>query len=112
MMNVHVFVFYEVYFVKDILKSPIMWLRDTGILDKLKYDVLNPGIHIPDPVVRHNESLTLGQLGIIMIILIVGLLIGTIVFMVELLKKPKLNHDSKSAEDGIELSNHFDTTEL
>ena len=79
-----------------------MWLRDTGILDKLKNDVMNLPIPVPNPTVRHNQPLILRQLGIIMIILGVGLSIGTVVFLVELPKKPKLNHDSTS-EDGFEL---------
>ena len=90
------------HLVKDILESSIMWLRDTGILDKLKNDVMNLPIPVPNPTVRHNQPLILRQLGIIMIILGVGLSIGTVVFLVELLKKPKLNHDSTS-EDGFEL---------
>ena len=70
--------------VKGKLTKAIMWLRDTGILDKVKYDVLNPPIPIPDPTVRRNQPLTLKQLGMITIILVVGLVIGTIVFFVEL----------------------------
>ena len=80
-----------------------MWLTDTGILDKLKNDVMNPPISVPNPTVRHNQPLILRQLGIIMIILVVGLSIGTIVFLVELLKKPNLSHDS-TPEHGFELS--------
>ena len=85
----------------------MMWLRDTGILDKLKFDVLNPPIHFPNPVVRHNQPLILRQLGIIMIILVVGLLIATIVFFVELVKRPKLSNASK-AEGGIEMTTVHD----
>ena len=65
---------------------------------------MNPPIPIPDPKVRHNQPLNLTQLGIIMIILAVGLVIGTAVFMIELIKKPK----SKRAG---ELANGFELTE-
>ena len=65
-----------------------MWLRDTGILEKIKHDVMNPPIPIPDPKVRYNQPLILGQLGIIMITLIVGLFIATIAFLVEHTQKP------------------------
>ena len=52
-----------------------MWLRDTGVLTKLRYDVLNPPILIPDPKVRNNQPLNNWQLGIIMIIYLVGVMI-------------------------------------
>ena len=61
-----------------------MWLRDTGILKKLKYDVLNPPIHIPDPKVKHDQPLNLKQLGITGIMIIIGLFISLVVFLREL----------------------------
>ena len=64
---------------------------------------MNPPIPIPDPKVRHNQPLNLTQLGIIMIILAVGLVIGTAVFMIELIKKPKSKRAGELAK-GIELS--------
>ena len=78
-------------------KITFMWLKDTGILDKLKYDVMNPPIPIPDPTVRHNQPLILKQLGIIMIILVVGLTIGIIVFFIEVCKRPKSRKAPESA---------------
>ena len=76
---------------KATLKLPILWLRDTGILERVKYDVMNPVIPSPVPIVRHNQPLILRQLGIILIIFVVGQFIATLVFLVELLKKQKLN---------------------
>ena len=76
-----------------------MWLRDTGILEKVKNDVMNPPIPIPDPKVRYNQPLILRQLGIIMITLIVGLFIATIAFLVEHTKKP----NASMAGVGIEI---------
>ena len=73
-----------------------MWLKDTGILEKLKYDAMNPPYLIPDPIVRFNEPLILKQLGIIMILLVASLSIGTIVFFMELFKRPKLNNTSET----------------
>ena len=61
-----------------------MWLRDTGILNKMKFDVLSPKISVPMAKVRLNQPLILKQLGIIMIILIVGLTIALIMFIMEL----------------------------
>ena len=77
-----------------------MWLRDTGILDKVKYDVMNPPIPIPDPTMRDNQPLILRQLGIIMIILVVGLAIGIIAFFVELFIGAKSGKTQES-RDGI-----------
>ena len=66
-----------------LFSSSIMWLKDTGILNKLKYDVMNPPIPIPDPKLRHKQPLILKQLGIILIILVVGLIIAFLVFLLE-----------------------------
>ena len=60
-----------------------MWLRDTGILNKLKYDVMNPPIPIPDAKVRLKQPLNLWQLAIVMIILLVGLNVALVVFLLE-----------------------------
>ena len=68
-----------------------MWLKDTGILERVKYEVFRPGIQNPDPRVRRNQPLILKQLGIIMIVLAVGLFVATIVFLLELSKKN--NHE-------------------
>ena len=84
------------YLIKDKLRHTIMWLKDTGILEKLKYDAVNPPYLIPDPIVRVDEPLILKQLGIIMMFLAAGLFIGTIVFLVELFKRPKLNNTFKT----------------
>ena len=65
-----------------------MWLRDTGALERMKDGVMRPPDLIPYPKLRHNQPLILRQLGIIMIIQIAGLLIGTITFFVEFLTKP------------------------
>ena len=68
-----------------LFSSSIMWLKDTGILNKLKYDVMNPPIPIPDPKLRHKQPLILKQLGIIMIILVVGHIIAFVAFLMEVL---------------------------
>ena len=68
-----------------------MWLKDFGILEKIKNDVMNPPTLIPDPRVRLNQPLILRQLGIIMIALVVGLFIATFVFFVELPRRPTSN---------------------
>ena len=56
------------------------------MLNKLRNEVLNPAIPIPDPKVRHNQPLNNWQLGIIMIIYLVGAMISILAFLAELLK--------------------------
>ena len=61
-------------------QDTIMWLQDSGILNKLKYDAMNPTIRIPDPKVRHKQPLILKQVGIMMITLAGGLTVALMVF--------------------------------
>ena len=62
-----------------------MWLRDTGILERLKYDVVRPPLPIPYPKVRRDQPLIMSQLGIVMIVLAVGLGLSIPVFLGELI---------------------------
>ena len=103
--------FNQAFIAKVKFTHAIMWLKDTGIIDKVKYDVMNPPIPIPDPTMRQKQPLILRQLGIIMIILVVGLAIGTIVFFVELCIRSKPQKTSEST-DGIELKERNDTIRL
>ena len=61
-----------------------MWLKDTGMLSKLKNDVMKPPIAIPLPKVRQNQPLIMKQLGITIIILATGLFIAFLVFLKEI----------------------------
>ena len=61
-----------------------MWLKDTGVLSKLKDNVMNPPIPIPLPKVRHNRPLILRQLGSTLIILAAGLTIALLAFLGEI----------------------------
>ena len=63
-----------------------MWLRDTGVLVKMKYDVLKREIPIPMPKVWKDQPLNLLQLGIIMIVLGVGIFSTILTFFFELRK--------------------------
>ena len=63
-----------------------MWLQDTGVLDKIKYDGLNHAIPIPQPKVWKDEPLNLYKLGIIMILFVFGIASSTLVFLFELRK--------------------------
>ena len=66
-----------------------MWLRDTGILNKLWHDELNAPLHIPDPKVRINEPLDLYQVGIAFILVAGGLIVALLGFLVELCCKSR-----------------------
>ena len=61
-----------------------MWLRDTGILNKLWDDELNAPLHMPDPKVRINEPLDLYQVGIAFMVVAGGLIIAILGFLMEL----------------------------
>ena len=63
-----------------------MWLRDTGILERLKYDIVRPPFHKPYPKARRDQPLIMSQLGIVMIVLAVGLGLSRLVFHGELMK--------------------------
>ena len=61
-----------------------MRLQATGILTKLKYDVMDPPFAKPYPKVRVNEPLSLPQLATAFIALAMGLSVALIAFLGEL----------------------------
>ena len=67
-------------------QNDVMWLRDSGILDKLKYDIIIPPFPILDPKVRRDQPLVMNQLGIVIIVLAVGLILSLPVFFCEFMK--------------------------
>ena len=79
-----------------------MWLHDTGILDKLRRDTLPHPHPIPKPKVRHNEPLIFDQLGITMILFLIGILISIFVFLWERFQSHK--GERKHSKDMIELT--------
>ena len=66
-----------------------MWLRDTGALERIKIGVMRPPQVILDPKVRRDEPLNLIQLGIIVIVQAIGLFIGTVTFLIEVVKRQR-----------------------
>ena len=92
--------------LQKLLQNDTMWLRDTGVLVKMKYDVLKREIPIPMPKVWKDQPLNLLQLGIIMIVLGVGILSSMLAFLFELRKtnvaKSGSNQSCSSKEVWIE----------
>ena len=76
-------------YLQNLFQNATMWLRDTGMLNKLRDDELNAPFHVPDPVVRVNEPLTLYQVGIAFMVEAGGLVIGLLVFLLELFCKSR-----------------------
>ena len=70
--------------LQDLFQNDIMWLRDTGVLDKMKNDMMETDMPDPIPKVWKDKPLNLFQLGIIMIICLFGVIASIVVFMWEL----------------------------
>ena len=71
------------------LENDTMWLRDTGVLNKIKDDGLIRPIPIPLPKVWKDEPLNLYQLGIIMIVFVFGMVSSICIFLFEVRKGNK-----------------------
>ena len=61
-----------------------MWLQNTGLLDKFFIKVLNPPLQIPLKKIRFNESLNVKQLATAAIIMLVGIVLSSLLFLGEL----------------------------
>ena len=73
----------------------------------MKNSITRPPEQIHYPKMRRNQPLMLTQLGIIMIVLVIGLLLGTIIFLIEVLKKSKKEERVLMEDDGIEMITAF-----
>ena len=61
-----------------------MWLQNTGLLDKFFIDVLNPPPEIPLKKIRVNQALDVQQLATAAIVMLVGIIISSFLFLGEL----------------------------
>ena len=77
-------------------------MRDTGVLNKMKYDALNPPVAVPLPKVWKDEPLNLSQLGIIMMVFVGGVLSSIIAFVLELRKTILHKFNRSQPSIGIE----------
>ena len=99
---------------QDLFENATMWLRDTGVLDKLRLRALNPAIPIPDPKGRHNQPLTVYQLGITAIIYLVGISISIFAFLTELIKFREVRPQPENATElnDIQVANEQSPTQI
>ena len=84
-----------------------MWLRDTGVLNKLWNDELNAPVHIPDPKLRIDEPLDLYQVGIAFMLVAGGLIVALLGFLMEQVCKSRWN---KKGEKKQVFTNFYFTT--
>ena len=64
-----------------------MWLRDTGVLAKMKDDELSAPIPIPDPKIKADERISVEQIGIGIVIYSIGMTLSFLFFIGELSTK-------------------------
>ena len=81
-----------------ILQNEIMWLRDTGILNRLTLDIKRPATLVPNPKVRNKLPLTTQQLNSVL----VGCFLSVMVFLLEICVGGKVS-GLKIAENVIAL---------
>ena len=70
--------------LQDLFEGPIMWLQNTGLLDKFFIEVLNPPPQIPLKKIRVNEALNVKQLATAAIVMLVGIALSSLLFLGEL----------------------------
>ena len=88
--------------LQDLFEGPIMWLQNTGLLDKFFIEVLNPPPQIPLKKIRFNEALNVKQLATAAIIMLVGIVLSSLLFMGELCYgPPKVTKVQVEEEDNI-----------
>ena len=61
-----------------------MWLQNTGLLDKLSIDVLDPPLEIYLPKIKVDEALDVKQLATAAIVMLFGIVISSFLFLGEL----------------------------
>ena len=73
-----------------------MWLRDTGVLGKMKDDELSAPIPIPDPKIKVDERISVEQIGIGIALYSVGMLLSLLFFVSELFSKKRVKRAEKN----------------
>ena len=68
---------------QSLFHNTTLWLRDSGILNKLYENELNTAGIIPDPKLRVNQPLNIYQLATAFLLVAGGLTLGILAFFVE-----------------------------
>ena len=76
-----------------------MWLRDTGVLGKMRDDELSAPIPIPDPKIKVDGRISIEQIGIGIAIYSVGMTLSLLFFIGELFTKKRVKRVEKSSSD-------------
>ena len=71
------------FLCQSLFHNTTLWLRDSGILNKLYENELNAAVIIPDPRVRVNQPLNIYQLTTAFLLVAGGLTLGILAFLVE-----------------------------
>ena len=68
---------------QNVLQNSIMWLRDTGVLNRLMYDIVPSLDIVPVPILKNKMPITIVQLGITMLLFLVGIALSMVMFFME-----------------------------
>ena len=66
-----------------LFQNTMLWLRDSGIHNKLYEDALNAPAIVPLPKVRIDQPLNISQLGTAFMVVAGGLVLGILAFLME-----------------------------
>ena len=83
-----------------------MWLRDTGVLGKMRDDELSAPIPIPDPKIKVDGRISVEQIGIGIAIYSVGMTLSLLFFIGELFTKKIVKRVEKAAAAKKSSPNH------
>lgn len=101
---------------QQIIENSTGWLRDTGILNRMKDGISPPHIPTQYQKARNKLPLSIKQLGIVLIVLLSGIILSIIVFFLELMKgkgkKGNLPSEKSIELKGIKTLRESSNTEL
>ena len=75
--------------------NSIMWLRDAGILTKIKDDELSAPIPVPDPNIKAEEAMTVEEIGMGIATYSIGVTLSLLFFIGELCTKKRITRGEK-----------------
>ena len=81
--------------LQNILKNSTMWLRDTGVLAKMRDDELSAPMPIPDQKIKDDGHIDVEHIGIGLAIYSVGMTLSLLLFIGELCTKGRVKREEK-----------------